>query len=138
MRNILLVLIMTIPSFNTFAYEGLPREQIKKFFKDVGKGQANEAIDRLYSENPVLSANEAGKAVIKQQTASAPAIFGAFLGHENVHVDKLSDSVVRYVEIAKYANHPITWEFYFYKPKDKWFVVQCGFIDRFQIIDSKM
>ena len=46
--------------------------------------------------------------------------FGKFTGYELVEQQLVSDSLVRFVYLAKCENHPLVWRFLFYKSEDKW------------------
>ena len=119
------------------AYDGSPENQVTSFFKDLGAGKHSVAIDKLYSSNPLMSQKAQQLTLLKQQLGSISALYGNFIGNENMSSEELSPSVVRIVEVAKHENHPIIWEFYFYKPKDKWMISQGMFVDQFQTVGTK-
>lgn len=119
------------------AYEGSPRNQVSSFFKDLKAGDYSEAIDKLYSSNPLMSQKSQQLTMLKQQLGSISALYGSFINNENMNIEELSSSVIRIVEVAKHEHHPIIWEFYFYKPKDKWIISQGLFVDQFQTVGNK-
>ena len=121
---------------NSAAYDGSPGEQVSAFFADLSKGSANDAVDGLYSSNSAFKQKIQALTVLKQQMASVPALFGAYLGMELVHEEQISPSVMRVVAIEKREIHPIIWEFYFYKPKENWVISQAVFGDQFQNLQS--
>ncbi|MEE2730043.1 MAG: hypothetical protein VYA55_04435 [Pseudomonadota bacterium] len=75
--------------------------------------------------------------VMKTQLASVTTFFGSYLGFEIIAEEELSPSLVRISAIAKYELHPVGWEFYFYKPRNKWIISQALFADQFQNIANK-
>jgi len=119
------------------AYEGNPESQVSEFFKELKAGKFSESIDNLYSSNPLMSQKQQQLTMLKQQLSSIPALYGSFISNENISTEELSPSLVRIVEVAKHESHPVVWEFYFYKPKDKWIISQGMFVDQFQTVGAK-
>jgi hypothetical protein len=137
MRYIANIILISLFSISLHAYEGLPLQQVEKFFKDISSEKVNEAVDSLYSNNPSIKNKTQAITMIKQQLLSINALFGKNIGNENIHNEQLSASITRIVQVSKYELHPIIWEFYFYKPQNKWIVSDARFNDRFQSLDSK-
>lgn len=137
MKHLLAILSVTILSSIAHAYEGTPSEQVEIFFAELSSGKVNESIDNLYASNPAMQQKIQALTVLKQQLSSVTPLYGAMLGNENISQEKLSPSLVRIVQVAKHELHPVVWEFYFYKPKDKWIISQAMFVDQFQVIGAK-
>jgi hypothetical protein len=137
MNKIVISVVLILLCSVSHAYEGTPSEQIDSFFRDFSKGKSNEAIDSLYSSNPTMQQKLQALAALKQQMSMVTGLYGPFLGAELVHNEQLSPSVTRLVYIAKHELHPISWEYYFYKPNDKWIISQAVFGDQFQNLGSR-
>ena len=137
MKKFVFVLMALLISTSVQAYDGSPKQQISSFFKDLMAGKQSEAIDSLYSSNPLMNQKTQQLTLLKQQFGSIAALYGRLIGTENMQVEELSPSIVRIVEVAKHENHPIVWEFYFYKPNDKWIISQGMFVDQFQTVGTK-
>lgn len=137
MKKLIFGIILLFSTSGVFAYEGSPKDQVALFFKDIAAGKTSEAIDNLYSSNPAMSQKQQELTVLKQQMGTVNSLYGRFIGSEIVHYEELSPSLIRIVQVAKHELHPILWEFYFYKPNDKWIISQGLFVDQFQIIGSK-
>ncbi|MDC5838867.1 hypothetical protein [Vibrio europaeus] len=137
MKKLMAGLVLLFCAGTASAYEGQPKEQVDKFFKELSSAQSTQAIDKLFSNNPTISANKQQLTLLKQQFGVVLAMYGSIIGVENIHYEELSPSLVRIVEVAKHENHPVTWEFYFYKPKDIWMISQGMFVDQFQVIGTK-
>lgn len=137
MKKTIISVTLTLICTMSYAYEGTPSDQVKSFFSDFSKGKSNEAIDGLYSSNPAMQQKLQALAALKQQMAMVSGLYGPFIGVEMVHNEQLSPSLARLVYIAKHELHPISWEFYFYKPNDKWIISQAVFGDQFQNLDSR-
>jgi hypothetical protein len=128
--------LMIMMSANTFSYEGNPSEQVRKFFSDFSTS-TDKAIDNLYASNPAMQQKPQGLMVMKTQTASLANFYGKYIGYEIALEEEISPSLVRISALGKYEMHPVTWEFYFYKPKDKWMTSQAAVVDQFQNLGSK-
>jgi hypothetical protein len=100
-------------------------------------GKTNEAIDNLYSSNPAMGQKIQQLNVMKQQVAMVANLFGKAIGVEDYIVEQITPSITRVVKIMKYDVHPVVWEFYFYKPHDKWVASNSIFNDQFGSLNSK-
>lgn len=137
MTRLVSILLSFLVAATANAYDGLPKEQVSAFFKELASGKTASAVDNLYASNPLMSQKPQQLTMLKQQLGSVSALYGSFLGTENIHTEELSSSLVRIVEVEKHENHPIVWEFYFYKPKDKWIISQGMFLDQFTMVGAK-
>jgi hypothetical protein len=138
MKKILFwTLICLQPSAALAAEPPSPKAMIETFFGEVQKGNIIGAYDQLFTGSPIPVDKPQAVTVLKQQTQAGLPLYGKILGYELVHEEKLSDSVVRYVYILKTEKAPLTWEFYFYKPKAEWFLANINFNDQFNFLGSK-
>ena len=137
MKKILVGFALAMCMNGVWAYEGSPREQVAQFFTDLSSDKSAQAVDNLYSSNPVMSQKIQQLALLKTQLVAVSTIYGKIIGAENVHYEELSPSLIRIVEIARHEAHPVAWEFYFYKPHKKWIISQGLFADQFQVIGKK-
>ena len=135
MRPLLPVLLLLI-SAKALAYEGVPAEQVKSFFKDLPVN-TDKAIDNLYASNAAISQKVQALTMMKSQMPQVSALYGEFLGYEVISTEKISPSLVRISVLEKRNLHAITWEFYFYKPRAKWMISQAMFFDQFQNVGTK-
>ncbi|MCK4626002.1 MAG: hypothetical protein KAV00_11870 [Phycisphaerae bacterium] len=58
----------------------------------------------------------------QQQLDALRPRFGKIIGFERVRIEVKGQSVMECIYIAKCEKHILRWRFYFYKPKDKWFL----------------
>ncbi len=58
--------------------------------------------------------------------------YGKILGYEKVIINLKGKSVMECVYIVKCETHIIRWRFFFYKPKDKWFLNTFFWDDKIQ------
>ena len=135
-KTVFLMLLLLLP-INSFAYDGSPEEQVVSFFKDVAAGKSGEAIDNLYSSNPAFKEKIQQLTMLKQQLPMIDTLFGKSLGQESYTVEHPTPSITRIVKVDKHEKHPVIWEFYFYKPYDKWIVSQGVFNDQFGFLKKE-
>ena len=138
MKRVLISFILLVIATPVIAYEGSPQEQVSLFFKDVKAKKISMGIESLYSGNPTLLEQKKSQlTVLKQHVSTFEILFGEYLDNEIIHTEEFSPSLIRIVHAAKYSNHPLIFEFYFYKPKDKWIVSQFVFADQFETIGRR-
>jgi hypothetical protein len=119
------------------AYDGSPEEQVGAFFKEFSSGKSNEAIENLYSSNPAFGEKLQQLTVLKQQITMVSALYGKPIGQETFATEKPTPSITRIVVVDKHEKHPVIWEFYFYKPYDKWIISQGILNDQFGFLSIK-
>jgi hypothetical protein len=137
MTKLVLIISAVFVSLSANAYEGSPSEQVAQFFIELKVGKSSEAIDNLYSSNPLMSQKPQQLTMFKQQIGAIAPLYGSLSGSENIHTEQLSPSLIRIVELAKHENHPVVWEFYFYKPEDEWIISHGVFNDQFELVGAK-
>jgi hypothetical protein len=113
-----------------------PGEFAEDFFTLVKSGKIADAFDRLFmgSEIPYLHPRQIQ--MLREKTSEALRLYGNVVAHEKIREEKFAKSVVRLVYVLKLEKGPLIWELYFYMPKNKWFVSEVDFSDRFQLLQS--
>lgn len=114
-----------------------PRSMAETFLSELQKGNVTNAYDQLFVGSSIPTDKPQAVAVLKQQTQAGLPLYGKILSYELVHEEKLSESVFRYVYFLKSEKAPITWEFYFYKPKSSWFIANIIFNDQLNLVGAK-
>ncbi|MBI3595682.1 MAG: hypothetical protein HY203_00845 [Nitrospirae bacterium] len=130
-------LLFLCPAAAFAAEPASPKAMIETFFGEVQKGNIVAAYDQLFLGSTIPVDKPQAVTVLKQQTQTGLPLYGKILGFELVHEEKLSESVIRYVYILKTEKAPLTWEFYFYKPKSEWFLANISFNDQFNFLGAK-
>ena len=100
----------------------------------MASGDLQQCIDNLFESNPAMQQKLQMLVVLKQQLETISVVFGDFVGMEEVVEEEITPSITRIVAVAKYEQHPVVWEFWFYKPHDEWIVSQAVFSDQFQFL----
>lgn len=126
-----LLLTMLLLAYSTHAAEPLgPRESCETFLTSIAKGDIPTAYDKLFEGSPLPAEKPQAVTLAKSQTAVALPLYGKILGFELVKEERYGSSIARFVYVLKSEKLPIEWEFYFYRPKDSWFLVNVSFNDQ--------
>lgn len=123
--------ILLLLTFSAQAASSLPKEKIDQFFDAMMSGRVSNAYDQLFIGSSIPKDKPQAVTMLKQQTKNGLPIFGKLLAYEYISEEKFGTSVIRYIYVLKSEKAPTTWEFFFYKPKDKWFLVNVIFNDQF-------
>lgn len=132
-----IICLMAFFSTVCWSYDGMPSEQVERFFSDYSKHEYGKAIDQLFDKNPVMKEQMDKLSIVKQQMSTIEDLYGKYLGNENVHYEELSPSLTRIVQVAKHEFHPMIFEFYFYKPQEEWITSVSTFNDSFNYLNAK-
>ncbi len=126
------IMLFTILAAATAACadDGTPRQRAEQFLRTLTAGETEKAYDQLFAGSEMAAQSTRVDAVKRQTGANLP-IYGKPLSSELVLEKTFGTSVVRLLYVLKMEKHPIVWEFFFYRPKDKWFLVNVRFNDEF-------
>jgi hypothetical protein len=130
------LLAVVVIAFAQTGYAKEPVEFTAEFFNTIKAGKISEAYDHLFAGSSIPSQKPQSVEVLKRQTATALPLYGAIIGPEKFREEKIGDSIVRLVYILKMERAPTVWEFYFYKPKEQWFLAYVVFNDQFQQLNK--
>ena len=109
-----------------------PNQFTEDFFKELKTGKISQAYDNLFKGSGIPQVKPQAVEVLKSQTASLFSFFGSVLGYEKIKEENIGNSIVRIVYVLKHEKAPTSWQFYFYRPKDSWFIGHVTFNDQFQ------
>ena len=109
-----------------------PRARAEQFFYLIGNGKTSEAYAFLFEGSSAPKDKVADYQRLRTQTESALSLYQPLLGHELIHEEKFGSAIVRLVFVLKAEQHPMTWELFFYRPKDRWLISSVTFGDKFQ------
>ncbi len=112
------------------------RTRVEAFFARVMEIKVETAYDNLF-DNSQINEKRAIVENLKKQTSALLAALGSPLGYEFVKEQHYGDSMVRVVYILKYDKGPVIWEFYFYKPKSEWVLINMEPGDRLSMLGDK-
>jgi hypothetical protein len=135
MRRILLVLCLAVIVCPVYA-QNSPRGMAEAFLSTIAQGQMAAGYTKLFEGSNIARDKGQGSAIRKQTEAALPPL-GKVLGFDLIREEPFGTSLVRLVYLLKSERHLTAWEFYFYKPKNAWFVAEVNFSDKFYLLNSK-
>lgn len=103
--------------------------------EQVSRDKVSDAFDimKKYSPLPEPEFNTIKEKTLEQFHMIKPR-FGEFVGYEFIGSEKIGASLIRHDCIVKCENHVLRWEFYYYKPREKWFLNTFKWDDNIRLI----
>src|SRR3989344_4984418 len=115
------------------ATEPPPPEELTQmtvnFFELLKKDKVEQAYDELLKSSKIDSKKE-DVIQLKQQTREALKTFGPVLGFELLEHKRMGFSLMQLVYFSMQEERPLRWRFTFYRPKDKWRMVNIQLDDQ--------
>jgi len=140
MKLLLVAVLVSVAAVSSADTKPLPdtqaaRELSENAMKRVADGDVAGAFDVL---KPYwsLPEHEVSQLVVQsiQQRSALQSRYGEPVGYEYIAWDAVGDSLVRFTYIEKFSNHPLVWQFYFYKPRDAWQVNSVSWSDQIKLL----
>jgi hypothetical protein len=135
MKRVLVICFLTLV-FTTAHAQNSPRGMAEAFLSTIAQGQMAAGYSKLFEGSNIARDKGQGGAIRKQTEAALPPL-GKVLGFDLVREESFGSSLVRVVYLLKSERHLTAWEFYFYKPKNAWFVAEVNFSDKFHLLSPK-
>ncbi len=132
-----LLVSLCLTSVSSANSKQLPVDRVDMFFKQLMAGKVSDAYDNLFTGSSIPKNKPQAVAFIKQQTSSGLSFYGKLIDWELLRKEQFGKSLVRFVCILRSEMAPTIWEFFFYKPKDTWFLVHVIFNDKFNLLNAK-
>ena len=132
--RLLLVVLLVLPLSLFAAEPTMPKDRVDAFLGAVRKGDISGGYDRLFAGSSIPQDKPQAVTLLKTQTQTGLPLYGKILGHEFIKEEKFGSAIVRLVYVLKSEKGPTVWEFYFYKPKDSWFLANILFNDQFALL----
>lgn len=107
----------------------LYNEIIGKFFSLIEDGEYWGAIEYIYSTNDWFSGKSDEIQTLRSQFTGLESLVGAYISHEILIEEKISDRLVYLVYFVAMERQPLSFSFQFYKPKDKWLFHSFAYSD---------
>lgn len=137
MKKLFLLIVLLLMAAPVLCYAGEesgPRKATESFFTGMQKGDMGGAFDKLFAGSHILENKPQVLEEMKKTTQTNLSFYGKMTGHELLMEETYGSSVVRLVYLLKMEKHPLTVEFYFYKPKNTWFISNVLFNDDFALL----
>ncbi|MCC7548096.1 MAG: hypothetical protein IT532_10050 [Burkholderiales bacterium] len=127
---LLLIALLPMPAFA----QGVPRAQAENFLTSLQRGQVGPAYEKLF-QGSNIGGNQAQSIARATQATLTP--LGRVLGYELVREENFGASLSRLVYLLKSERHVTVWQFYFYRPANRWFVAEVNMSEKFQELAPK-
>jgi hypothetical protein len=105
-----------------------PEDLMEEFFA-IFDEDVNQAVDYLFSTNPLIDANQDGIKSIKERFELSRKLLGNYYGAEIVSKYYAGNSYAKYVYSLKYERQPVKLVLVLYKPNKTWKVQNVNFQD---------
>ena len=133
MKHVLLILLIALTCMPAFSAEPPPPEELTqmtgKFFDLLKKDKIEQAYDELLKGSKIKARGE-DVAQLKTQTREALTSFGPVLGFELLEYKRKGFSLMQLIYFSWQDERPLRWRFTFYRPKDKWRLVNIQLDDQ--------
>ena len=133
MKKSFIILLMVLVCLPLFAAEPPPPEELTqmtgKFFDLLKKDKVEQAYDELLKTSKIKARGE-DVVQLKQQTREALTSFGPVLGFELLEHRRKGFSLMQLIYFSWQDERPLRWRFTFYRPKDKWRLVNIQLDDQ--------
>ena len=100
-----------------------PPEEIQKsittFFNFLKQQKVDEAYELILTNTRIRGREDDVKA-LKKQTREAIATYGPMLGFEMIEQRRVGMSLMQIVCLSWSENFPLRWRFSYYRPGDRW------------------
>ncbi len=108
---------------------------VQKSAEAFGKGDYEKAINVLREYWP-LPAAEVDNLIYqtKSQLELLKNRFGKKVGHDFVKTEKIGDSFIKHIYIAKFEHHALRLSYVFYKPENEWKVNSLHWDDKVKLL----
>lgn len=97
-----------------------PQEIIDKFFNVYKQKSPLEAVDYIFSTSPFSKDVSEGVDDLKRQLKKQIDADGKFYGVDVLSKAKAGPNFIIFSYLVRHEREPLTFDFIFYKPNDKW------------------
>lgn len=114
---------------------GEPEDAVELFFSGLRAGEIGAALKRIASGSSIAE-QEQQLRVLESQIATGQSLYGNPVGQELVFREPLGESVLRLVYLQKFERLPLVWEFYFYRTRSRWILINIQFQDQLDLLKT--
>jgi hypothetical protein len=132
MKHVLAALALFVACSTAAAQS--PRQQAESFLGGLQKGQAAAVYPKLFEGSNIPSV-QAQSLMRQTQTTLSP--LGRVLGYDLVREEQFGQSLIRLVYLMRLERHVTIWEFYYYRPANRWFLAEVNFSHKFDALTPK-
>lgn len=103
---------------------------VAKFFDLVNEGKPEAAVDMIYKTNPYSEKITDAIQNLKSSLTSTNAVMGSYRGSTLIIRKELGERLVYLYYVVAYDRGPLKFEFFFYRPNDKWVLQSLQYSDK--------
>lgn len=130
MKNIFFVFIILLATGCSPLFAQLGPGQILERFFNKYRYEPKEAVEFIFSQNPIFEEEAADQAQhVQDKLAQAIPVLGRYYGREPITKQEIGSSLVLYSYLIQYERQPLRFTFKFYKPDRQWFLLSFAFDD---------
>jgi len=107
-------------------------QMVDQFFSIYAKDAPEKALDFIFTTNPYMDINSEQVKKIKVQLGTVTGLIGDFYGYELMQKEEFAPSLVSLVYLVKHKRQPLYYTFVFYKPNEKWQILNIRFDDKLE------
>jgi hypothetical protein len=111
-----------------------PRSLAEAFLGTLQKSPVAAGYAKLF-EGSNIGPDQAQN--LARQTEATFSTLGRVLGYDMIREEQFTPSFTRLVYLLRLERHPTLWEFYFYRPGNRWFVAEVNFSRKFDALAPK-
>jgi hypothetical protein len=101
--------------------------EIDAFLERFARGKLNEAVDKLYGNNPWIPLDGDGVRNVKAQFQGIGEMVGGYTGAVKVGELMVVDRLVHVTYLALFERQPLRFEFQYYRPRNEWMIFSFEF-----------
>jgi hypothetical protein len=136
--SVLLTLFLLV-SINAYASGLRNMDEVRKItdaaMELVRKGDIYNMFESLKANWPISTAEiDVARDKSINQRKMVDSRFGKSLGIQYIRTDIVGGTVVKILYIEKFQRHIIRWQFYLYKPENRWFLNTFVWDDKIQML----
>ena len=106
-----------------------PDQIVATFFDTLKADRVDDAYDTLKAEFAMADRGDSEAKGMRAQTQKALDAYGPMLDYELVKEEKLGTHLMRRTYVLVGEILPLRWKFYFYKPADRWLLIDLRIDD---------
>lgn len=114
---------------------GEPEQAVELFFSALKTGETGAALGRI-ARGSILAEQGQQLQILANQIDTALSLYGTPIGEELVFREPLGESVLRFVYLQRFDGLPLVWEFYFYRPRSRWLLINIQFEDQVSLLEK--
>lgn len=126
-RTSIVLAIALVCAGATFAQDEDYHKIADRFFELVQQNKPGEAVDYIFGTNPWLEKVPDQAANVRTQFSGLKALIGEFISEEALIDTEITSRYAYMYYLVAYDRQPIKIEFHFYRPGEKWVLLNFQF-----------